>query len=144
MPVTMETGSKACASDEPPPPGTAGQALGPMTAMVLIFAGVEREQVVLVLEQGDALQRALKRYGAIGDGVGGVRGVELGAVEEAVAQLSAEEAQQLVVDGGFLDGAVVDGGEQGLGIHEARAGHLEVEAVVGGADACRRSRPSRT
>ena len=39
MPVRMLTGSKARASDEPPPPGTAGQALGPMMAMVLIFAG---------------------------------------------------------------------------------------------------------
>ena len=74
----------------------------------LDFGRIEREQVAFVLEQGDALARAIEGDGAIGDGVGGVGGVELGTVEEAVAQHGAEQAQQLVVDGRFLDRAILD------------------------------------
>ena len=66
MPVTVETEAKGVASDEPPPPTTAGHASGPMMAMVLILAGIERQDVVFVLEQGDAFKRALQGYGAIG------------------------------------------------------------------------------
>ena len=80
----------------------------------LDFGRVERQNVAFVLEQRDAFERALQRNGAIGNGVGGVGGIELRAVGEAVAQLGAQQAQHLVVDGGFLHRAVLDRGQQGF------------------------------
>ena len=60
IPVTMLTGSKACASDDPPPPVTAGHASGPMMAMVFDLGCIERQNVAFVLEQRDAFERALQ------------------------------------------------------------------------------------
>jgi hypothetical protein len=37
--VRMSRGAKAEVSDDPPPPGTAGHASGPITAMVFTVAG---------------------------------------------------------------------------------------------------------
>ena len=53
------------------------------------------------------------------------------ASRESIAKLGAEQAQHLVVDGGFFDASVLDGGQQIFRVHEFWAGHLQVEAVVG-------------
>ncbi len=55
-------------------------------------------------------------------------------IEESIAENGAEEAHHLVVDGGLFDRAILDRGQQSLGVHEARIGHFQVEAVVGSAD----------
>ncbi len=96
---------------------------------------IERKQMAFVLEEGNALERALKRDGAVGDGVSGVGGIELRAIGEAVAKLGADEAQHLVVDGGLFYLAILHSGNEILRVHEFGAGHFEVEAVVGGGHA---------
>ena len=101
-----------------------------MIAIRLIFAGIERQQVPFVLQQGDAFQRSLERDGAVGHRVSRVGGIELRAVGESVAQLGAEDAQQVFVDGGLLHLAALDRRNQVLRVHELRARHLQVEAVV--------------
>ena len=70
MPVTMLTGSNAWASDEPPPPVTAGHASGPMMAMVFTFAAIERQNVVFIFEQSDAFESALQSDWPVGYRIG--------------------------------------------------------------------------
>ncbi len=102
-----------------------------MTAMVFIRGRIKGQNVAFVLQQSQAFQSPLEGHGPVRDRIRGVGRIPLRPVEEAVAQRVAENAQHLVVDGGFLHRAVLDGGQQGFGVHEACAGHFQVEAVVG-------------
>ena len=96
---------------------------------------IERQKFAFVLEQRDALKGFLKRERAIGDRVGGVGGIELRARGESVAQLGAQQAQHMLVDGGFFHLAGLHRGNEVLRVHEFGAGHLEIETVVAGGDA---------
>ncbi len=101
--------------------------------------------MAFILEQRDALERALQGYVASGNRVGRFAQIELRAVEPVIAQRETQNAQHLVVDGGFsFTAPLLTAGHEHLVVHEARTGHLKIEAVVGCCDAGRRSHPSRT
>ena len=56
--------------------------------------------------------------------------IELRTICPAVAQLGAEDAQEMFVDGGLVHLAALCGGNKILRVHELGAGHFEIEAVV--------------
>ena len=87
------------------------------------------------MQQRDALKSFFKRERTIGEGVGGVGGIELRARGESVAQLGAQQAQHVLVDGGLFHLAGLHRGNEILRVHEFGAGHLEIEPVVAGGDA---------
>ncbi len=96
---------------------------------------IERQEPAVVLEQGDAFESSLEGDGPVGDRVSRIGGVELRPVRESVAQLGAEDAQKVLVDGRFLHLAAFDRGDEVFGVHELGARHLEVQAVVDRGDA---------
>ena len=107
-----------------------GISVRPDDGDVFDFRGIERQQIPLVLEQRNAFESALKSDCAIGDRVSGVGGIELRTICPAVAQLGAEEPEEMVVDGGFSYLTNLNGRNKILRIHEFRAGHFEIEAVI--------------
>jgi hypothetical protein len=98
----MLTGSNARASEEPPPPVTAGHSVWTDYGDGLYSCRVERQQVPVVLEQCQALASGVQSNRAISHRVSRVGRIELRAVEEAVAQNGPQNPQHLVVDGGLL------------------------------------------
>ncbi len=74
----MLTGSKAWDSEEPPPPGTAGVGIRTDHGDGLDLGCIERQDMPLVLEQGQALTGALQSDGAVCHRIGRVRGSNRG------------------------------------------------------------------
>ena len=75
---------------------------------------VERKQIALVLQEGDALERFLQCDCAAFLAEPRNGGIGLVAIEEAEANGGAEDAADFFVDGGFGDLAALDGGQQVL------------------------------
>ncbi len=99
---------------------------------------VQRQRFALVLEQRDALTRALKRHGAVGNRVQRIRTHILrmrAGADPLVPQSYAQQAQDLIVDRGFRNFAGADRRQQRFLVHEFGIRHLEVESAVGRAHA---------
>ena len=82
---------------------------------------IQRQKVAVILQQGQALQRAVQSNRAISHRVGRVSRIELRTVQEAIAQHGAQQPQHLVVDGGFLHRAGLDRGQQNFAAFMKRA-----------------------
>ena len=95
---------------------------------------VERKQIAVILQQGDALEGFLQCDCAAFLAESRNGGIGLVAIEEAKANGGAEDAADFLVDGGLGDLAALDGGQQVLRIHEFAGGHFEIEPAIGRAD----------
>ena len=95
-------------------------ALGPITAIDFTFAGVQRQQPALVLEEHNAFRRSLERDGAL------LRCVYFAAarmrmVEQAAEENDAEDAAHVVIEPGLLDIARLDLGQHLIALQPGAA-----------------------
>jgi hypothetical protein len=129
-PGQVLTGSKACASDEPPPPVTAGHAFGPIIGDGLDLARIQRQQppsffssVMLSSAPSSATRDRRPNTSSRRDRTAGGRGSHSAA--------RCARAAALVVDGRFLHRSSLDRSQQALAFMKRGARHLQIEPVVG-------------
>ena len=92
---------------------------------------IQRQNLALVLQQRQALQRAFKRHLPRGHRVGRFLQVQLRPAQPVVAQRHAQNAQHFVVNRRFLHSAALHRRKQHRRIHKLGRRHFEIQPVIG-------------
>ena len=113
-PDSVERGDRVFGTNKraPPPPVRATAALGPMTAIVFTLAGSRGRRPPVFFEQHDTFSGSLERhctlFGRVNFAAAGV-----GMLEKAAQEHDAQDAADVVVEGGFRNVSGLDFGQHG-------------------------------